>query len=94
MVVSIKGALSEVGLTTSPLNGTSVLGAATAPGAKLDLHGSLGEGVGAGQARVLKSADSGAVNGPDETLLCPVQGVGVEGVEGVVDVEVGATVVC
>lgn len=94
LVVPIERTLIKVGLTTGPLTGAFVLGAAAAPGAELDLHGGLREGVGTSLARVLKSADCGAVDRPDEAFLGPVQGVRVKRVEGVIDVEVGATVIC
>lgn len=93
MVVAIEGTVSEVGLATGPRNGAFVLGAATTPGAELDLHGGLRVGIGAGEAGILEGTDSRAIDRPDQAFLSPVQRVGVEVVKGIVHVEVGTTVV-
>lgn len=95
LVVAQEGSLGEIGVATGPLDGAlrSVL-AAGDPGSELDLHGRLGEtigaalGVGSGQG-----ADNVVVDQPGDTGRSPLHGVGVERSQRVVDGVESTTVV-
>lgn len=89
-----EGSLVKVGVTTSPLNGAlwGVL-ATSDPCSELDLHGSLWEGASALGISVGQSADDVAIDNPVDSLGGPVDGVGVERGQRVVDGVVGATII-
>lgn len=91
LVVGVEWGLGEVGQAASPVTGTRRrVGATSAPGANLDLHGGLGElGASSGGS---EGADSGAVDDPVNSILGPLNGVGVVGAQRAAN-GVGATTV-
>ena len=94
LVVAIEGSIGKVSDTTSPVDG-ALRSALTAgdPGSELDLHGGLGVAGAARNTRVLEGADDSAVDDPVELLRGPLDGVGVEVVDGVRDTGEAAAVV-
>lgn len=94
LVVSVEGSLGEVGVTTSPLNGTfgAVLSTGN-PCTELDLHRSLGEGLTTLGIGSLESSDNLVVDEPVNIGGSPLDGVLVVRAERVVDGVVSTTVV-
>lgn len=78
--------------TAGPLDGAlGLAGVTTSPDTDSQGHGSLREVI--ASSRSLESADIVAINGPGDGVLRPVDGVGVDGGLGRVDIGVGGTVV-
>lgn len=83
LVPGVKGRLAEVGHAAGPLDGPRArAGQAGDPGAELDLHGGLGVAGAALGVGVVEGADDDVVDEPVDLLGGPVDGVGVEGVDG------------
>jgi len=73
--------LRVVGLATSPVNGTlAVARVTTSPDTNADIHGGLGEAGAALSIGIVESADIVAVDRPDDVVLGPLHGVGVENI--------------
>lgn len=94
LVVGEERSAAEVGVTTSPLDGSigSIL-ATCNPGTKFDLHGSLGESSTILGIGIVQGADQATIDVPFDVVLGPVNGISVELLLRVADGVVGSTVV-
>ena len=79
--VHAEGSGIVVGLSTGPVDGSlAVAGVTTGPDTDAKVHGGLREARAALSIGIVESADDVAVDGPDEGLLGPVDGVLVESI--------------
>lgn len=89
-----EGGLAEVGHAASPLSGTRGFCRVTAsPDTNSQVHGSLGESGSALGLRSMKGSEHIAVNRPGDVVLLPVDGVGVEGADGIIDMGISRPVI-
>lgn len=92
--MSDEGSLAEVGLATSPLDGTlRSIGTTSNPSTKLDLHGGLGESSASLSIGILQLANLIVIDKPADVVLSPVDRVLVDVVLGVGNIVVGTTVI-